>query len=292
MSGHESSDATYDCESEDSNNLCESGDGNGLVGGCGYNKITSHHDWESSCSDSAGERESEEDSADCSGSSSEYETDEGSFYNDESADLPGESSRHDQNKEPKRDITYQSIYMSSREPEGGGDCELSHESENDSVSDEEEDVRPGESSGPSPDCEPEGGSDDYGNLESGREPEGGGDCKLTHESEDDSVSDEEENVWPGESAKPSPDCEPEGGSVDYGNHIRGCEPEGGDDSELRSESGDRDASSEQAGVWEDPVSHDHTGCRDRAGAPLGVCTNSVGRAKSARVGGPRLPGHV
>jgi hypothetical protein len=170
--------------------------------------------------------------------------------------MPGESSRHDQNNEPKRGTTNQSIYMSSHEPEGGGDCKLSHESENDSVSDEEEDVRTGESSRPSPDCKPEGGSVDYGNLESCREPEGGTDCKLNHKSKDDSVSNKEENVWPGESAEPSPDCEPEGGSVDYGNLTRSCEPEGGNDSKLHSKSGEGDVSSEEAGVWEDPKSHD------------------------------------
>jgi hypothetical protein len=80
--------------------------------------------------------------------------------------VPGKSSRHDQNDEPERDITNQGIYISSHEPRGGGDCELSHEPENDSVSDEEKDVWPSELSRPSPDCEPEGGSVDYVNSES------------------------------------------------------------------------------------------------------------------------------
>jgi hypothetical protein len=150
--GHESDDAAYDCKSEDSNNPSESRDEKGLVSGSCYNEITSHHDWESSHGESAGERESGEDSSDCSGSSSEYETD--SLYSDESADLPVESSRRNQNNEPEMDIIYQEVYRNGREPEGGGDCKLSHKSVNDSVREEEEDVRPGEPSGPSPDCEP------------------------------------------------------------------------------------------------------------------------------------------
>jgi hypothetical protein len=156
-----------------------------------------HRDWESSCSDLTEDREADEDSESYSESSSVYETDEGSVSDSGFANWPGESSRH---------------------------C---------------------------PDCEPEGGSVDQGNPISGREPEGGGGGELYHESGDGSVSNKEAGAWenpksndcdssdskwlggpecfeacsysqadwPGESSRPSPDCEPEGGSVEVVTHL-------------------------------------------------------------------------